>query len=239
MLEVHDLHVQYGNIEALHGVSFTVKKGEIVTLLGANGAGKSTMLMSIMRLPPPEGPTVTKGTITFDGIDLLPVPAHTIVAKHGIGLVPEGRHIFGNLTVLENLKLATYARTDQDRIATDYERVFSLFPRLSDRKHQRSDTLSGGEQQMLAMGRAFMSGVQVILLDEPSMGLAPLLMQELFKVLQQLNELGATILVVEQNARIALKYAHRAYVMEAGAIVMEGSAEELARNPEVRKAYLG
>ena len=239
MLEVHDLHVQYGNIEALHGVSFTVKKGEIVTLLGANGAGKSTMLMSIMRLPPPEGPTVTKGTITFDGIDLLPVPAHTIVATHGIGLVPEGRHIFGNLTVLENLKLATYARSDQDRIGTDYERVFSLFPRLSDRKHQRSDTLSGGEQQMLAMGRAFMSGVQVILLDEPSMGLAPLLMQELFKVLEQLNELGTTILVVEQNARIALKYAHRAYVMEAGAIVMEGSAEELARNPEVRKAYLG
>jgi branched-chain amino acid transport system ATP-binding protein len=192
-----------------------------------------------MRLPPPEGPTVSQGTITYDGIDLLPVQAHTIVAKHGIGLVPEGRHIFGNLTVLENLKLATYARADEDRITKDYDRVFSLFPRLADRKHQRSDTLSGGEQQMLAMGRAFMSGVQFILLDEPSMGLAPLLMQELFRVLQQLNELGTTILVVEQNARIALKYAHRAYVMEAGAIVMEGSALDLAQNPEVRKAYLG
>jgi branched-chain amino acid transport system ATP-binding protein len=195
--------------------------------------------MAIMRLPPPEGPTVTQGTIAYDGIDLLPVPAHLIVAKHGIGLVPEGRHIFGNLTVLENLKLATYARADEDLIAKDYERVFSLFPRLSDRKHQRSDTLSGGEQQMLAMGRAFMSGVQFILLDEPSMGLAPLLMQELFKVLQQLNELGTTILVVEQNARIALKYAHRAYVMEAGTIVMEGSGQDLAQDPEVRKAYLG
>jgi branched-chain amino acid transport system ATP-binding protein len=239
MLEIKNLHVRYGNVEALHGVSFTVRKGEIVALLGANGAGKSTTLMSVMRLPPPEGPTVSEGTITYDGIDLLPVQAHAIVAKHGIGLVPEGRHIFGNLTVLENLKLATYARTDEDRIAKDYERVFSLFPRLADRKHQRSDTLSGGEQQMLAMGRAFMSGVQFILLDEPSMGLAPLLMQELFRVLQQLNELGTTILVVEQNARIALKYAHRAYVMEAGAIVMEGSALDLAQNPEVRKAYLG
>jgi branched-chain amino acid transport system ATP-binding protein len=220
-------------------VSFTVNKGEIVALLGANGAGKSTTLMSVMRLPPPEGPTVTQGSITYDGIDLLPVPAHAVVAKHGIGLVPEGRHIFGNLTVFENLKLATYARTDEDRIAKDYERVFSLFPRLADRRRQRSDTLSGGEQQMLAMGRAFMSGVQFILLDEPSMGLAPLLMQELFRVLRQLNELGATILVVEQNARIALKYAHRAYVMEAGTIVMEGSGEDLAQNPEVRKAYLG
>lgn len=239
MLEIDNLHVQYGNVEALHGVSFTVKKGEFVALLGANGAGKSTTLMSIMRLPPPEGPTVTQGAITYEGIDLLPVPAHAIVARHGIGLVPEGRHIFGNLTVLENLKLATYARKDEDRIVGDYERVFSLFPRLADRKRQRSDTLSGGEQQMLAMGRAFMSGVQFILLDEPSMGLAPLLMQELFRVLRQLNELGATILVVEQNARIALKYAQRAYVMEAGTIVMEGSGEDLARDPEVRKAYLG
>jgi branched-chain amino acid transport system ATP-binding protein len=239
MLQVENLHVRYGNIEALHGISFKVEEGEMVALLGANGAGKSTTLMSIMRLPPPEGPIVTQGRITYMGTDLLPVPAHLIVAKHGIGLVPEGRHIFGNLTVQENLKLATYSRKDKGKIETDYERVFSLFPRLSDRKHQRGDTLSGGEQQMLAMGRAFMSGVRFILLDEPSMGLAPLLMQELFRVLKELNEAGTTILVVEQNAHIALKYAHRAYVLEAGQIVMEGSASELAGDPEIRKAYLG
>lgn len=239
MLEVENLHVQYGSIEALQGISFQVKDGEMVALLGANGAGKSTTLMSIMRLPPPEGPIVTRGRITYNGTDLLGVPAHDVVAKLGIGLVPEGRHIFGNLTVFENLKLATYARKDPEQIAKDYERVFSLFPRLSDRKHQRGDLLSGGEQQMLAMGRAFMSGVRFILLDEPSMGLAPLLMQELFRVLKELNEAGTTILVVEQNARIALKYAHRAYVLEAGQIVMEGSAAELADNPEIQKAYLG
>jgi branched-chain amino acid transport system ATP-binding protein len=239
MLEVQDLHVRYGNLEALHGVSLTVEEGEIVALLGANGAGKSTTLMSIMRLPPPEGPQVSQGAIRYKGVDLLPVPAHQVVAQHGIGLVPEGRHIFGNLTVQENLKLATYARKDADRIARDYERVFSLFPRLADRKHQRSDTLSGGEQQMLAMGRAFMTGVRFILLDEPSMGLSPLLMQELFRVLKELNEAGATIMVVEQNARIALKYAHRGYVMEAGRIVMEGTAHELSTDAEIRKAYLG
>ncbi len=239
MLEVENLHVQYGNIEALQGISFQVKDGEMVALLGANGAGKSTTLMSIMRLPPPEGPVVTHGRITYHGRDLLAVPAHEVVAKLGIGLVPEGRHIFGNLTVFENLKLATYARKDAEQIVRDYDRVFSLFPRLADRKHQRGDLLSGGEQQMLAMGRAFMSGIRFILLDEPSMGLAPLLMQELFRVLKELNEAGTTILVVEQNARIALKYAHRAYVLEAGQIVMEGSAQELAHNSEIQKAYLG
>jgi branched-chain amino acid transport system ATP-binding protein len=239
MLEINNLHVQYGNIEALHGISFHVEEGEMVALLGANGAGKSTTLMSIMRLPPPEGPTVSAGSITYKGVDLLPMAAHIIVARHGIGLVPEGRHIFGNLTVFENLKIATYARKDAEQIQVDYERVFSLFPRLADRRHQRGDTLSGGEQQMLAMGRAFMSGVKFILLDEPSMGLAPLLMQELFRVLKQLNEAGATILVVEQNAHIALRYAHRAYVLEAGQIVMEGPAKDLASDPEVRKAYLG
>ncbi len=239
MLEVDDLHVSYGNLEALHGVSFFVEEGEIVALLGANGAGKSTTLMSIMRLPPPEGPQVTRGSIRHKDQDLLGVPAHQVVARHGIGLVPEGRHIFGNLTVEENLKLATYARRDADRIAADYDRVFSLFSRLSDRRRQRADTLSGGEQQMLAMGRAFMTGVRFILLDEPSMGLSPLLMQELFRVLKELNEAGTTILVVEQNARIALKYAHRGYVMEAGRIVMSGSAGELADDAEIRKAYLG
>jgi branched-chain amino acid transport system ATP-binding protein len=239
MLEVRNLHVKYGNIEALQGVSFQVKEGEMVALLGANGAGKSTTLMSIMRLPPPEGPLVTGGSITYNGVNLLSAPPHEVVAVHGIGLVPEGRHIFGNLTVLENLKIATYARKDIEQIARDYDRVFTLFPRLADRKHQRGDTLSGGEQQMLAMGRAFMSGVRFILLDEPSMGLAPLLMQELFRVLKELNEAGTTILVVEQNARIALKYAHRAYVLEAGQIVMEGSARDLAHNAEIQKAYLG
>ncbi len=238
-LQVEDLHVRYGNIEALHGLSFEVKEGEMVALLGANGAGKSTTLMSIMRLPPPEGPVVTGGTIRYKGDDLLKVPTHTIVARYGIGLVPEGRHIFGNLTVQENLKLATYARRDAHQIERDYERVFSLFPRLADRRNQRGDTLSGGEQQMLAMGRAFMSGVQFILLDEPSMGLAPLLMQELFRVLRSLNEAGVTILVVEQNAHIALKYAHRAYVLEAGEIVLQGTAEELARDSQIQKAYLG
>ncbi len=239
MLEVNDLHVKYGNIEALHGISFRVEEGEIVALLGANGAGKSTTLMSVMRMPPPEGPQVTRGEIRFNGTDLLPVAAHTLVAKHGIGLVPEGRHIFGNLSVFENLKLATYARTDKDQVEKDYERVFALFPRLADRRTQRGELLSGGEQQMLAIGRAFMSGVRFILLDEPSMGLSPLLMQELFRVLKEINESGTTILVVEQNARIALKYAHRAYVLEAGKIVLEGSADALANNSEIQKAYLG
>ena len=239
MLEVKELHVRYGNIEALHGISFSVKEGEMVALLGANGAGKSTTLMSIMRLPPPEGPVVSSGSISFNGEDLLGVPPHTVVARLGIGLVPEGRHIFGNLSVFENLKLATYARKDNAQIQKDYERVFSLFPRLADRRHQQGDTLSGGEQQMLAMGRAFMSGVRFILLDEPSMGLAPLLMQELFRVLKKLNEAGTTILVVEQNARMALKYAHRAYVLEAGRIVMEGNAQEMADDSSIRKAYLG
>jgi branched-chain amino acid transport system ATP-binding protein len=239
MLEVENLHVRYGNIEALHGISFQVKEGEMVALLGANGAGKSTTLLSIMRMAPPDGPVLTEGRITYKGEDLRSVPSHVLVARYGVGLVPEGRHIFGNLTVYENLKIATYARKDHEKVAEDYERVFSLFPRLSDRRRQRSDTLSGGEQQMLAMGRAFMSGVRFILLDEPSMGLSPLLMQELFRVLKQINEAGATILVVEQNAHLALKYAGRGYVMEAGRIVMEGSAEELADNPEIRKAYLG
>jgi branched-chain amino acid transport system ATP-binding protein len=239
MLEIENLHVRYGNIEALHGISLQVKEGEMVALLGANGAGKSTTLLSIMRLPPPDGPILTQGRITFKGVDLRNIPSHTLVARHGIGLVPEGRHIFGNLTVFENLKIATYARKDPDKVEQDYERVFSLFPRLADRRRQRADTLSGGEQQMLAMGRAFMSGINFILLDEPSMGLSPLLMQELFRVLKQINEAGATILVVEQNAHLALKYAGRAYVMEAGRIVMEGSAEELATNSEIQKAYLG
>jgi branched-chain amino acid transport system ATP-binding protein len=239
MLHVENLHVSYGSIEALHGISFEVHEGEIVAMLGANGAGKSTTLLSIMRLPPPEAPTVKRGEIRYRGQSLLPVSPHAVVAKHGISLVPEGRHIFGNLTVLENLKMATFARKDLEQIKQDYERVFSLFPRLADRKHQRSESLSGGEQQMLAVGRAFMSGAKFVLLDEPSMGLAPLLMLELFRVLKALNESGTTILLVEQNAHLALKYAHRAYVLESGQIVMSGSAAELAKDPRIEKAYLG
>ena len=239
MLNVDNLHVSYGNIEALHGISFHVNEGEIVAMLGANGAGKSTTLMSIMRLTPPEAPIVKQGDIIYNGQSLLSVPAHAVVAKYGIGLVPEGRHIFGNLTVLENLKMATFARKDSDQIKQDYERVFSLFPRLADRKHQRSESLSGGEQQMLAVGRAFMSGAKFVLLDEPSMGLAPVLMLELFRVLKELNDSGTTILLVEQNAHLALKYAHRAYVLESGQIVMEGAAADLAKDPRIEKAYLG
>jgi len=239
MLEVENLHVCYGNIEALHGLSLRVHKGEIVALLGANGAGKSTTLLSIVRVPPPEGPTVVKGRICYNGVDLNNVAPHAVVSRCGIGLVPEGRHIFGNLTVIENLYLATYARKNTHAIESDLERVFTLFPHLSRRKHQRGDTLSGGEQQMLAVGRAFMTGVRFILLDEPSMGLAPRLMHELFLALKELHETGATILFVEQNVHLALKYAHRAYVLEAGRIVMEGSSQELIRSPEIQRAYLG
>jgi branched-chain amino acid transport system ATP-binding protein len=239
MLSVENLHVSYGNIEALHGISFQVNEGEIVAMLGANGAGKSTTLLSIMRLPPPEAPMIKQGNITYQGQSLLAVSPQAVVAKCGIGLVPEGRHIFGNLTVLENLKIATFARQDVDQIKKDYDRVFSLFPRLADRKHQRSESLSGGEQQMLAVGRTFMTGAKFILLDEPSMGLAPVLMLELFRVLKELNDSGATILLVEQNAHLALKYAHRAYVLESGQIVMEGTAKELAKDPRIEKAYLG
>jgi len=239
MLEIRNLHVRYGPIEVLHGLSLHVGEGEIVALLGANGAGKSTTLMSVMRLPPPEGPIVSQGEILLEGRDLLPVPAHEIVARHGVSLVPEGRRVFGNLTVYENLKLATYARRDGKRVASDFERVFTLFPRLADRRRQRVDTLSGGEQQMLATGRAFMSGARLVLLDEPSMGLAPLLMKDLFRVLQEMNRSGTTIFIVEQNASIALRYAHRGYVMETGKIVMEGTAGALAENPEVHRAYLG
>ncbi|MBF0451543.1 MAG: ABC transporter ATP-binding protein [Candidatus Magnetomorum sp.] len=239
MLEIKNLYANYGAIEALHGVSLYVDQGEMVALLGANGAGKSTTLMSIMRLPPPEAPLIKQGSIFFNQVNLLNVPPHVVVAEHGIALVPEGRRIFGNLTVFENLTIATYARKDKNQIALDYDAVFDLFPRLNDRKKQRADTLSGGEQQMLAMGRAFMCGASFILLDEPSMGLAPFLMQELFKALKQLNENGVTIFVVEQNANIALKYAHRAYVMETGRIVLEGKSHELVNNPEIRKAYLG
>ena len=242
LLSVKDLKVAYGNIEALHGISFDVNEGEIVTLIGANGAGKSTTLLSISRLIPGVaelGGRVTGGSITFRDEDLLQYSPHHVVTKLGITLVPEGRRIFGNLTVLENLKLAAYARTDDEELQRTFERAFRLFPRLEERKNQQGDTLSGGEQQMLAVARALMTGGKFMLLDEPSMGLAPVLMQELFRVLKEINEEGTTILLVEQNARMALRFANRGYVLETGNVVLEGSSEELAENPQVKRAYLG
>lgn len=242
LLSVKDLKVAYGNIEALHGISFDVDEGEIVTLIGANGAGKSTTLMTISRLIPGVaelGGRVTGGSITFQGQDLLQYSPHRVVTELGITLVPEGRRIFGNLSVLENLKLAAYARTDAQELQRSFERVFRLFPRLEERKGQRGDTLSGGEQQMLAVARALMTGGRFMLLDEPSMGLAPVLMQELFRVLKEINEEGTTILLVEQNARMALRFASRGYVLETGNVVLEGSSEELIENPQVKQAYLG
>ena len=239
LLSVEGLHVAYGPIEALHGISFNVKEGEMVTLIGANGAGKSTTLMSIMRLPPPEAPVYRSGRMIFAGQDLIPISPHLVVSRLGISLVPEGRRIFGNLTVWENLKLAAYAHKDHQEVQRKATGIFGLFPRLEERSSQSADTLSGGEQQMLAVARAMMTGGRMILLDEPSMGLAPFLMYDLFRVLKEINQQGTTILLVEQNARIALKYAHRGYVLETGNIVLEGSATDLAHNEEIKKAYLG
>jgi len=239
LLSVENLHVGYGPIEALHGVTFHVEQGEIVTLIGANGAGKSTTLMSIMRLPPPEAPIYRSGRMTFQGEDLTRFPPHEVVSALGIALVPEGRRIFGNLTVWENLKLAAYSHKDQGETQKNAAWIYGLFPRLEERRNQRADTLSGGEQQMLAVARAMMMRGKMMLLDEPSMGLAPFLMYELFRVLREVNQQGTTILLVEQNARIALKNAHRGYVLETGNIVMEGIARDLAQNEKVRKVYLG
>ena len=238
LLEVENLYAGYGKIEALHGISFHVNKGEIVTLIGANGAGKSTTLKAVMRLTPPESPTVISGDIRFNGESILKTEPHHVVARLKMDLVPEGRHIFGNLTVNENLKLATWTRKDNN-IQRDVDKVFELFPRLKERMHQRSDTLSGGEQQMLAVGRALMTNCSVLLLDEPSMGLSPLLMYDMFRTLKQLNSEGLTVVVVEQNARLALQVADRGYVLDTGAIVAEGSAAELADTPEIKAAYLG
>ena len=240
LLEVKNLKVRYGNIEALHGISFDVKQGEIVTLIGANGAGKSTTLLSICRLPPPEAPRVVEGDILYRGQSILNMPPHKLVSDLNMALVPEGRRIFGNLTVEENLKIATYARKDgQEAIDRDYERVFTLFARLAERRKQRSESLSGGEQQMLAVGRALMSKCEFIMLDEPSMGLAPLLMYDMFRTLKELNAEGMTILLIEQNANLALRFAHRGYVLDTGEIVASGSSEQLLADPEVKKAYLG
>lgn len=231
-LDVRNLEVHYNGIQALHGVSFTVNQGEIVTLIGANGAGKSSILRAISGLTP------FTGDIVFAGRTLQKMPAHLIVGM-GIAHVPEGRGIFGNLTVQENLRLATWQRRDKGEIADDYDRVFATFPRLEERRHQQSGTLSGGEQQMLAVGRALMSRGRLLLLDEPSMGLAPRLVQEIFHIIQDINRTGTTILLVEQNANMALHIAHRAYVLETGSIVLAGTGQELLTNPRVKEAYLG
>ncbi len=235
LLSVDNLRVSYGGIRALHGVSFEVDRGEIVCIIGANGAGKSTTLKAISRLVPAE----PGSKMTYKGKNLLSYPPDKVASDLGITHVPEGRRIFGNLTVMENLKLATYARRDGERIERDFDYVFSLFPRLAERKKQKGGTLSGGEQQMLAVGRALMTGREVMLLDEPSMGLAPLLMQEMFKSLKEINQEGTTILLVEQNARMALQFAQRGYVLENGSVVLEGPSDKLTADPEVKKAYLG
>jgi branched-chain amino acid transport system ATP-binding protein len=236
LLEVENLRVSYGQIKALQGVSFTVDEGEIITIIGANGAGKSTALRAISRMVP-----VKDGTrMTYRGQDLLGFAPDKVVSRLGISHVPEGRRLFGNLTVMENLILACFARKDRDRIPADLERVFNLFPRLQERQEQKAGTLSGGEQQMLAIGRAFMSGRRMMLLDEPSMGLAPLLMLSVFDALKEINQQeGTAILLVEQNARLALKFAQRGYVLETGHLVLSGSSAELMDNPEIKKAYLG
>ena len=235
LLSVENLRVSYGGIRALHGISFQVDEGEIVCIIGANGAGKSTTLRAISRLV-----RVEPGSkMVYKGQDLLKYPADKVVSELGISHVPEGRRLFGNLTVMENLRLATFARKDGKEIERDLELVFSLFPRLAERQTQKAETLSGGEQQMLAVGRALMSGGKMMLLDEPSMGLAPVLMMSLFEALKDINQEGTTILLVEQNARMALQFAQRGYVLEIGSLVLEGSSEDLAENPEVKRAYLG
>jgi len=232
-LEIENLHVFYGAIEALQGLSFHVDEGEIVTLIGANGAGKSTILNTISGLLRPR-----EGSIHFRGQDISNTAASRIV-KLGISQVPEGRKIFAPLTVKENLEMGAYTRSNKAEIAESMQSAFASFPRLEERLHQLGGTLSGGEQQMLAMGRGLMSRPSLLLLDEPSMGLAPILVEEIFRIIQEINEQGTSILLVEQNANMALSIANRGYVLETGQIVLEGSARELRENPEVKAAYLG
>ncbi len=235
-LVVENLEVYYGNIRAVHGITFHVEPGEIVCIIGANGAGKTSTLRAISRWMVKVGPETR---MTFEGHDLLKYPPHKVVSELGISHVPEGRRIFGNLTVWENLVLAAYARKDQEQLKRDYDMVFDLFPRLKERRNQRAGTLSGGEQQMLAVARALITGRRMMLLDEPSMGLAPLLMKEMFKALKEINKEGTTILLVEQNANMALQFAQRGYVLETGNLVLEGPTSELLANPRVKEAYLG
>lgn len=232
MLEVKDLHVAYSGIRALKGISLSVRKGEIVTIIGANGAGKSTLLNTVSGFLRP-----ARGSIAYKG---KPLPRRPdLIVRQGICHVPEGRLIFANLSVYDNLLLGAYLRNDKRGIAEDLERVFTIFPRLKEREQQRAGTLSGGEQQMLAMGRALMTNGELVLMDEPSLGLAPLLVQTVFDIIEQFRGLGKTILLVEQNAFKALQVADRAYILEQGRIVKEGIASELARDPSVKEAYLG
>ncbi len=233
MLEVKDLEVYYGLIQAIKGVSFEVNQGEVIALIGANGAGKTTILHTITGLIQPKA-----GSVIFEGKDITKVPGHKIVSM-GMAHVPEGRRVFANLSVYQNLKMGAYIQKDKDAIEENLERIYKHFPRLEERRNQMAGTLSGGEQQMLAMGRALMSSPKMILMDEPSMGLSPLLVKEVFSIIEYCHESGITILLVEQNAKMALGISDRAYVLETGNITMSGDAKEMMENEDVKKAYLG
>ena len=233
MLEVNDIKVYYGMIQAIKGVSFHVDEGEVIALIGANGAGKTTILHTVSGLLTPK-----EGTITFEGQDLVKIPGHKIVSM-GMAHVPEGRRVFANMTVLQNLKMGAFTRSDKNEIDATIEKVYKRFPRLKERQNQMAGTLSGGEQQMLAMGRALMSHPKIILMDEPSMGLSPIFVNEIFDIIQEVSKSGTTVLLVEQNAKKALSIADRAYVLETGKIVLEGKASDLLNNDSIKKAYLG
>ena len=233
MLEVKDIEVYYGMIQALKGISFEVNEGEVIALIGANGAGKTTTLHTITGLLSPK-----KGSVLFEGQDITKVPAHKIVSL-GMAHLPEGRRVFAELSVYQNLKMGAYTRKDKDEIAKTLEMVYKRFPRLEERKNQLAGTLSGGEQQMLAMGRALMSHPKIIVMDEPSMGLSPILVNEIFDIIKEVSASGTTVLLVEQNAKKALSIADRAYVLETGKIVLEGDAKELMNDDSIKKAYLG
>ena len=233
MLEVKDLEVYYGMIQAIKGISFEVNKGEVIALIGANGAGKTTTLHTITGLLSPK-----EGKVLFEGKDITKIPAHKIVSM-GMAHVPEGRRVFAELSVYENLKLGAYTRKDKNNIEADLKSVYERFPRLAERKNQAAGTLSGGEQQMLAMGRALMSQPKIILMDEPSMGLSPIFVNEIFDIIKEVSESGTTVLLVEQNAKKALSIADRAYVLETGRITLEGKASDLLHDESVQKAYLG
>ena len=233
LLEVRDIHTFYGNIEALKGISVTVEEGEVVTLIGSNGAGKSTTLRSISGLTPPR-----TGTIQFDGADISRTPPQDVV-QLGISQAPEGRHCFQRMTVRENLELGAYLRRDRAEITEDLDRVFSLFPRLQEREKQKAGTMSGGEQQMLAIGRAMMARPKLLLLDEPSMGLAPVLVERIYETVEEINKQGTTILLVEQNANYALDVSRRGYVLETGEVALTNASAQLRNDPAVQKAYLG
>ena len=233
MLTLNNVSVSYGAIEALRGISMHVEKGEVVTLIGANGAGKTTTLRTITGLLEP-----TQGSITFEGEDIAGKPTHKLVAR-GISMSPEGRGVFANLSVRENLNMGAYLQKNRGQIAGDMAKVFDMFPRLKEREHQKAGTLSGGEQQMLAMGRALMSRPRLLLLDEPSLGLAPLVVHTIFEAIEEIRSKGTTILLVEQNAHAALHHSDRAYVLETGSITMEGSSKELANDARIKEAYLG